>query len=151
MNALVTGKYVRLTSSPYGINRACGAYLFSDNADPTILYVSDQCFPPNKRYASIPGRNNDEPFVPITHGGIFVGKLSDVDDQKKFRCVCELHTTIIGLLQTNGHFAAYGHGNSIMFSKDGFNWSIDVDDRSHINGFDNLGNIYFGNKVAMFK
>lgn len=151
MNYLVTGEYVRLTSSPYGINRACGAYLFSDNADPTILYVSDQCFPPNKRYASIDGRNNGEPFVPITPGGIYVGKLSEVDDQKKFRCVCELHTTIIGLLQANGHFAADGHGNSIMFSKDGFNWSIDVDDRSRINGFDNLGNIYFGNKVAMFK
>lgn len=140
---------IRLCSSKDGVNRASGAYLFSDNADPTLLYVSDESFPPNlKRSASIDGRTVD---IPITPAGIFVGKLSEIDDQTKYRCVCELHTTIVGLTQANGHFAADGHGNSIMFSKDGFNWNIDVDDLSKVNGFDNLGNIYFGNKVAVFK
>lgn len=147
MNGVVR-ETIRLCSTPDGVNRASGAYLFSDNDDPTLLYVSDAAFPPNKRYASIEGRTVE---VPITPAGIFVGKLSEIDDQTKYKCVCELHTTIVGLTQANGHFGADGHGNAVMFSKDGFNWDIDVDDRSRINGFDNLGNIYFGNKVAVFK
>lgn len=148
MNYLVQDT-IRLTSAIEGVNRASGAYLFSDNVDPTFLYVSDESFPPNlKRSASITGRTVS---IPITPAGIYVGKLSDIDDQTKFKCVCELHTTVVGLVQANGHFAADGHGNSIMFSKDGFEWNIDVDDRSKVNGFDNLGNIYFGDKVAVFK
>jgi len=146
---------IRLCSSYMGVNRACGAYLFSDHADPTLLYVSDEAFTVSgasvqteKRYASIDGRTVK---VPITPAGIYVGKLSEIDDQAKYDCVCELHTTIVGLLQTHGHFAAEGHSNAIMFSKDGFKWEIDVNDGSEINGFDNQGNIYFGNKVAVFK
>lgn len=140
---------IRLTSSYDGVNRASGAYLFSDNDDPTLLYVSDAAFPPNlARSASIDGRTIS---VPITPAGIFVGKLSEIDDLTKFKCVCELHTTVVGLVQANGHFGADGHGNAIMFSKNGFDWNIEVDDGSFINGFDNYGNIYFGDKVVMFK
>lgn len=148
---------IRLCSSPNGVSRACGAYLFSDNADPTLLYVSDEAFEgtksssgvySEKRFASIPGRTVK---VPVTPGGVYVGKLSDIDDQSKFKCVCELPLTLTGLVQTHGHFAAQGHQNAICLSKDGFNWEIDVEDDSDINGFDNYGNIYFGNKVAVFK
>lgn len=140
---------IRLTSSYNGVNRASGAYLFSDNDDPTLLWVSDAAYPPHlSRSASIDGRTIS---VPITPAGIFVGKLSEIDDLTKFKCVCELHTTVVGLVQANGHFAADGHGNAIMFSKNGFDWNIEVDDGSFINGFDNYGNIYFGDKVVMFK
>lgn len=148
MNGLVKDT-IRLASSTNGVNRASGAYLFSDNSDPTLLYVSDASFLPNTcRFANIAGRTID---VPITPAGIYIGKLSEIDDQKKYKCVCELHTTIIGLTQSHGHFAADGHGNAIMFSKDGLNWNIDINDGSNVNGFDNEGNIYFGNKVVMFK
>ncbi len=143
------GDVYRLTSSFNAVNRACGAYLFNDNIDPTLLYVSDQSMRvAEQRFASITGRTGNVPVTPI---GIFVGKLSDIDDQTKFKCVCGLPVTITGLLQTHGHFAAQGHENAMMFSKDGFDWEIDVENGSHINGFDNYGNIYFANKVAVFK
>lgn len=144
-------KVNRLCSSMEGVNRCCGAFLFSDNADPTLLYVSDETFAigsNHKRFASIPGRTTE---IPIYPGGVFVGKLSDIDDQRKFKNVCEIQTTIVGLLESHGHFAADGHSNSVCFSKDGFRWNIDVHDKSSINGADNLGNIYFGDKVAVFK
>lgn len=149
------GDVLRLCSSYKGVNRACGAYLFSDNADPTLLYVSDEAFEvggapiqTEKRYASIPGRTKK---VPITPGGIYVGKLSDIDDQSKYTCVCESHSVFIGLLRSRNHYAALA-GDGIMFSKDGFNWSMDTYiDNFNINGADDLGNIYFGNKIAIFK
>lgn len=142
---------IRLGSTTNGVNRACGAYIFSDNADPTLLYVSDESFvvkDNHKRYADIPGRTVQYPCTPA---GVFVGKLSDIDDQTKFRCVCELQTTMIGLLESHGHFAADGHSNAICLSKNGFDWTVDVYDNSVINGSDNYGNIYFGNKVVVFK
>jgi len=140
---------IRLCSSPNGVNRASGAYLFSDDADPTLLYVSDEAFPDNfKRNAAIEGRTIEVPICPT---GIFVGKLSKIDDQKKFKCVAEIHVTVVGLVENHGHFAADGHYNSVMFSKDGYKWNIDVFDGSEINGTDNSGNIYFGDKVVMFK
>lgn len=146
------GHVIRLCSSAEGVNRASGAFIFMDNADPTLLYISDEAFPINgdtyKRYANIPGRTVQYPATPA---GIFVGKLSDIDDQAKFKCVCELPMTGIGLLQAHGHFGADGHNTSISFSKNGFDWTIDVNDGSKINGYDNKGNIYFGNKVVMFK
>lgn len=146
------GRVIRLCSAKEGVNRASGAFIFMDNADPTLLYISDESFPiigdTYKRYASIPDRTVKYPATPA---GIFVGKLSDIDDQTKFKCVCELPMTGIGLLQAHGHFGADGHNTSISFSKNGFDWTIDVNDGSKINGYDNKGNIYFGNKVVMFK
>lgn len=148
---------IRLTSAMEGVNRACGAYIFSDDFDPTLLYASDEAFIPSrtlvperlyKRYYPIPDRTVKYPATPA---GIFVGKLSDIDDQTKYKCVCELHTTIIGLIQTHGHFALQGHAGQLAFSKNGFDWSMDVYDGSLINGEDELGNIYFGNKIVVFK
>lgn len=153
-NNLPWENITRLTSTIDGVNRASGAFLFSDNADPTLLYVSDESFVvgnTHKRYAPLPeGRTG---MLPLTPGGIYVGKLSDVDEQRKFKCVCETKSTVIGLTENHGHFAADGHGNSLCLSKDGFDWTIEIDDgdNSMVNGVDNLGNIYFGNKVAVFK
>lgn len=147
----IMGNVIRLCSAMEGVNRASGAFIFMDNDDPTLLYISDESFPIGdnyKRYASIPNRTVEYPATPA---GIFVGKLSDIDDQTKFKCVCELPMTGIGLLQTHGHFGADGHNTSICFSKNGFDWTIDTNDGSQINGYDNKGNIYFGNKVVMFK
>ena len=142
----------RLTSSPLGVNRASGAFLFSDNADPTLLYVSDEAFTVgdnHKRYAALPAGRTQ--MLPVTPGGIYIGKLSDVDEQAKFKCVCETKGTVVGLTENKGHFAADGHENAICFSKNGFDWFIEEDSRSYVNGCDNKGNIYFGNKVAVFK
>lgn len=155
--AFASGTYpwrviTRLNSSPQGAIRAAGAYLFCDEADPTLLYVSDEAFivgENHKRYAALPEGRNDT--LPLTPGGIYVGKLSDIDDQKKFKCVCDVFGTVVGLTENHGHFAADGHYKSICLSKDGFNWNIEMDDNSHVNGFDNYGNIYFGNKVVVFK
>lgn len=142
---------IRLSSSINGVNRCAGAFMFITAGSPTLLYASDEAFvikDNHKRYASIDGRTAK---VPVTPGGIFIGKLSDIDDVTKFECVCPFQTTLIGLTENHGHFAADGHNNSVAFSKDGYKWNMDVQDKSQINGTDNYGNIYFGDKVVMFK
>ena len=144
----------RLTSTIDGVNRASGAFLFSDNADPSLLYVSDEAFvvgDTHKRYAPLPSGRTER--LPLTPGGIYIGKLSDVDDQRQFRCICETKSTVIGLTENHGHFAADGHGNAICLSKNGLDWTIEIDDgdNSMVNGVDNMGNIYFGNNVVLFK
>ena len=143
-------KTVRLTSSPNGVNRACGAYLFNDHADPTFMYVSDESFyTTGKRNASIPGRSIEVQNVPT---GIFRGKLSDIDDQSKYECVCDTKSTIVSLCEHMGHFAADGHGDALCLSKNGVDWHIETNLYDNtVNGTDVNGNIYFGNYKVEFK
>lgn len=143
-------KTIRLTSSPMGVNRACGAYICNDNQDPTVIYVSDESFYTNgKRNASIPNRTVTLENVPT---GIFSGKLSDIDDQAKYECVCETRGTVLSLFEWNGHFIADGHYESVCISKDGKTWSIETNaDSNKINGADPDGNIYFGDYKVEFK
>lgn len=143
-------KTVRLTSSPDGVNRTCGAYLFNDFADPTFMYVSDESFyTTGKRNASIPGRTIEVQNVPT---GIFRGKLSDIDDQSKYECVCDTKSTIVSLCEHMGHFAADGHGDALCLSKNGKDWHIETNIyNNNINGTDMYGNIYFGNYKVEFK
>lgn len=155
-NAIVGGidtllnKTIRLTSSPNGVNRACGTYIFNDEKDPTVIYVSDESFyTSGKRNATIPGRTVELKNVPT---GIFRGKLSDIDDQSKFECVCETRGTMLSIFEWNGHFAADGHFESACFSKDGKNWKQESYSYfNRINGCDVEGNIYFGDYKAEFK
>lgn len=156
INPALSMQCIRLNSTPKGCNRASGAFLFSDNADPTLLYVSDEAFVTSaggtyseKRYASLPDGRTEK--LPITPGGIYVGKLSDVDDQSKFKCVCEAGHTVVGLVEKNSHFGADLHPNGIALSHNGFDWNIEIESMYNINGYDNQGNIYFGDKVAVFK
>ena len=143
-------KTFRLTSSPNGVNRACGTYIFNDEKDPTVVYVSDESFyTSGKRNATIPGRTVELKNVPT---GIFMGKLSDIDDQSKYECVCETRGTMLSLFEWNGHFAADGHSESVCFSKDGKNWNQESNSYFNtINGCDVEGNIYFGDYKVEFK
>lgn len=143
-------KTFRITSSPDGVNRACGAYISNDKKDPTVIYCSDESFyTTGKRDASIPGRSIKIKNVPT---GIFRGKLSDIDNQSEFECVCETRSTVLSLFEWNGHFVADGHFEGICISKDGKNWNIDTNMHDNsINGADSDGNIYFGNCVVEFK
>lgn len=135
---------VRLTSSPNGVIRACGAYMFCDDVDPTILYVSDE---PNylgydSRDAKLPeGRSQKLNIVPI---GIFVGKLSEIDNQSSYRCVLDTRGMITSLIHNMGHFMADGFNNSIYLSKNGFNWVEYENSGDTVNGTDLEGRIYFG-------
>lgn len=149
INSLIN-KTIRLTSSPNGVNRACGAYLFNDHADPTFMYVSDESFyTTGKRNASIPGRSIEVQNVPT---GIFRGKLSDIDDQSKYECVCDTKSTIVSLCEHMGHFAADGHGDALCLSRNGKDWHIETNMYENIvNGTDMNGCIYFGNYKVVFK
>lgn len=140
----------RITSSNNGVNRACGAYISNDHADPTVIYASDESFyTTGKRDVSIPGRTVAIKNVPT---GIFAGKLSDIDDQSKFDCICETRGTMLSLFEWFGHFIADGHFESICISKDGRNWHIDMNtSKNRINGADSDGNLYFGNYKVIFK
>ena len=141
----------RLTSSIDGVVRASGAFMFCDESDPTILYVSDE---PNYlgfegRKAALPeGRTTELNIVPI---GIFIGKLSDVDNQSSFKCIYDARGMITSLVHNMGHFAADGFNSSIYFSKDGKSWHEYANSGEAVNGTDLEGRIYFGNKVVEFK
>ena len=141
---------IRLTSSPNGVNRACGAYLFNDFSDPTFLYVSDESFyTTGKRNASIPKRTIQVKNVPT---GIFIGKLSDIDNQSKFECICDAKSTIVSLCEHMGHFAADGHGDALCLSKNGKDWHIETNMyKNTVNGTDMNGCIYFGDYKVVFK
>lgn len=141
----------RLTSSKDGVVRASGAFMFCDEADPTILYVSDE---PNYlgftgRKAVLPeGRSKELDIVPI---GIFAGKLSQIDEQSKFKCLLDARGMITSLVHNMGHFAADGFNNSIYLSADGKKWHEYANNGEAVNGTDLDGRIYFGNKVVEFK
>lgn len=141
----------RLTSSKDGVVRASGAFMFCDEADPTILYVSDE---PNYlgftgRKAVLPeGRSKELDIVPI---GIFAGKLSQIDEQSKFKCLLDTRGMVTSLVHNMGHFAADGFNNSIYLSADGKRWHEYANNGEAVNGTDLEGRIYFGNKVVEFK
>lgn len=141
----------RLTSSKDGVVRASGAFMFCDEADPTILYVSDE---PNYlgftgRKAVLPeGRTKELDIVPI---GIFAGKLSQIDNQASYKCLLDARGMIISLVHNMGHFAADGFNNSIYLSADGKRWHEYANNGEAVNGTDLEGRIYFGNKVVEFK
>lgn len=141
----------RLTSSKDGVVRASGAFMFCDEADPTILYVSDE---PNYlgftgRKAVLPeGRSKELDIVPI---GIFAGKLSQIDEQSKFKCLLDTRGMVTSLVHNMGHFAADGFNNSIYLSADGKKWHEYANNGEAVNGTDLEGRIYFGNKVVEFK
>ncbi|MBO5865118.1 MAG: hypothetical protein J6Q73_03600, partial [Bacteroidaceae bacterium] len=141
----------RLTSSKDGVVRASGAFMFCDETDPTIVYVSDE---PNYlgfagRKAELPeGRTKSLDIVPI---GVFVGKLSDIDNQAAFKCVYDARGMITSLVHNMGHFAADGFNNSIYLSADGKKWHEFANNGDAVNGTDLEGRIYFGNKVVEFK
>ncbi len=141
---------IRLTSSVNAVNRACGAYLFNDGEDPTLIYASDEPTTfTSKRTFTIPDRTIEIDSTPI---GIFMGKLSEIDNQAKYKCICELKQTIISLFEHMGHFAADGMEDALCISKDGLNWNIEtLSPARRINGTDWDGNIYFGDKVIVFK
>lgn len=141
----------RLTSSKDGVVRASGAFMFCDEADPTILYVSDE---PNYlgftgRKAVLPeGRTKELDIVPI---GIFAGKLSQIDEQSKFKCLLDTRGMVTSLVHNMGHFAADGFNNSIYLSADGKKWHEYANNGEAVNGTDLEGRIYFGSKVVEFK
>ena len=141
----------RLTSSKDGVVRASGAFMFCDEADPTILYVSDE---PNYlgftgRKAVLPeGRSKELDIVPI---GIFAGKLSQIDEQSKFKCLFDTRGMVTSLVHNMGHFAADGFNNSIYLSADGKKWHEYANNGEAVNGTDLEGRIYFGSKVVEFK
>ncbi|MEA4975744.1 MAG: hypothetical protein VB046_08420 [Paludibacter sp.] len=142
---------LRLTSTVNSVNRLCGAYLFTDaNKDAQLLFVSDSInyFERDDFYVTIPGRTEKVKLVPY---GIYLGKLSDVDDYSKFKCICQARMTIIGLVENRGHFVAEGHTNAIYISKDGLNWENEFNLGYKVNGIDDKGNIYVGNKKILFK
>lgn len=141
---------IRLTSSVNAVNRACGAYLFNDGEDPTLIYASDEpTLYTSKRTFTIPDRTVGIDNTPI---GIYMGKLSEIDNQAKYKCICEVKQTIISLFEHMGHFAADGMEDALCISKDGLNWNIEtLSPARGINGTDWDGNIYFGDKVIVFK
>ncbi|MBO5866207.1 MAG: hypothetical protein J6Q73_09205, partial [Bacteroidaceae bacterium] len=141
----------RLTSSKDGVVRASGTFMFCDETDPTILYVSDE---PNYlgftgRKAVLPeGRTKELDIVPI---GVFAGKLSQIDEQSKFKCLLDTRGMVTSLVHNMGHFAADGFNNSIYLSADGKKWHEFANSGDAVDGTDLDGRIYFGNKVVEFK
>lgn len=153
----IFGNMFRISSSKNGVNRACGAYLKTDN-DNTIIYVSDDCQRKIKR-SNINGRTSQLMVRPF---GVFSGKLDDVDDASKFGCVAEIKTAAIGLVYHKHHFATCNFAGDVAISADfGETWHKEslakmykyepFDSYADVTGLAYDGSIYYGNLRIKFK
>ncbi len=149
----------RLTSSPYGVNRACGAFLGSD-IDNTLLFMSDYLYG-TQNVVEIPGRSNG---FSRTKFGIYKIGLSDIDDMSKSNCVAEVKEPGLGLVEHRGRFfGCLSCGEAIFSSDYGNTWHYETIGRlfgggvtnelfyTDIKGLLGDGSVFYHNTRFVFK
>lgn len=125
----------RLTSSQYGVNRACGAYLMSD-IDNTLLFMSDDLYGAG---VTVPIEGRNDGFKRTTHG-IYKISISDIDDLSKADCVAEIKEAGFGIVEHRGRlFACTSCGEAIFSTDFGKTWNYETISRS----FANSSGIYY--------
>ena len=113
------GTFYRLTSSEFGVNRACGAYLMSD-LDNTLLYTSDDLYSPS---VVVPINGRTDGFKRTKHG-VYRIPIKDIDDLSKADCVAEIKEAGFGLVEHRGRFFICTSNGEAIFSTDfGKTWN----------------------------
>lgn len=105
----------RLNSSAEGLQRACG-FLMDNASDPNIIF---NCDTSNKGLGNLPVNGRTTGLPPRSCNGIWVGKLSDIDDWTKFECVADIPEPAIWLYQWNGVILGYYQLGGMAISLDG--------------------------------
>lgn len=130
----------RLNSSEKSPQRACG-FLMGNQPDPKVIFNSDTS---NGNLGSyeVDGRTS----LPIkSSNGIYIGKLSDIDDWSKFECAVDIPEPAIWLYQFGTVIVGYYQlGGNVVSVDNGITWEYFPIGTSVINGvFKN--NIVIGN------
>ena len=105
----------RLNSGENSLQRACGVIMIEDDADPTIIFNSDDGHVDTNMQWAIDGRTN----LPTSNSlGIWKGKLSNIDDYSKFECLLDVPEPAIWTHRYNGIIVAYYQLGGIAVSVD---------------------------------
>ena len=108
-------KVYRLNSGENSLQRACGVLMFENEADPTIIFNSDDSNVVTNMLWAIDGRTN----LPMSSSnGIWKGKLSDIDDYSKFECIADIPEPAIWMFRYNGIIVGYYQLGGIAVSID---------------------------------
>lgn len=108
-------KVYRLNSGENSLQRACGVLMFENEADPTIIFNSDDSNVVTNMQWAIDGRTN----LPMSSSnGIWKGKLSDIDDYSKFECIADIPEPAIWMFRYNGIIVGYYQLGGIVVSVD---------------------------------
>lgn len=108
-------KVYRLNSGENSLQRACGVLMFENEADPTIIFNSDDSNVVTNMLWAIDGRTN----LPMSSSnGIWKGKLSDIDDYSKFECLLDVPEPAIWMFRYNGIIVGYYQLGGIAVSID---------------------------------
>ncbi|MFM7008453.1 MAG: hypothetical protein ACKO0Z_03855 [Betaproteobacteria bacterium] len=107
----------RLNSGIESMQRAVGC-LLSDDADQTITFASDDGAI-TRPMVTIAGRTN---LFSRGSGGVFSGKLSDIDDLSKATCILEMDEASLGIISAQGMYAVLGMSRYLYLSPDKKRW-----------------------------
>lgn len=114
-----TMTFIRLNSAKAGLQRSLG-FIIKDDVDSTILFGSDNEFT-ERTAITIPNRT-----VAITRNstGVFKGKLADIDDMNKFKCILETPQVLYFFKKKLGALIAIGDNGYFAISfDDGETWT----------------------------
>lgn len=111
-------EFIRLNSSENGLQRSCGSTMYGQS-DPYILFGSDNSFTAGQKIY-IPGRTIS---IDRSSNGIFKGRLSDIDDFSKWRCVADIPEPVIYMhRQDNIVIAGLQLGGFVLSTDQGETW-----------------------------
>lgn len=111
-------EFIRLNSSEHGLQRSCGSTMFGES-DPYILFGSDNSFTAGQKI-NIPDRTIN---IDRSSNGIFKGRLSDIDDFSKWRCVADIPEPVIYMhRQDNIVIAGLQLGGFVLSTDQGETW-----------------------------
>ena len=119
-------EFIRLNSTKNSVQRTMGVFL-KDDFNSTLIFASDHdllnrenIIMPEKREITF-NRNST---------GIFLGKLRDIDNLQKFKCIVEAREPSFFFKEINGIFIFSGQRGELILSFDqGKTWKKDHIDR----------------------
>src|SRR5690606_6812680 len=138
VNALNIGRsnVFRLNSSPLGLQRACGV-LMDNEDDPNLIFNSDTSYVTTIGKWGIEGRS-PENLPRVSSNGVWRGRLSDIDDWSKFKCVLPVAEPAIWTYNVGDVIVSYYQLGGNAVSVDGGNtWDYYPKGASRINGIYN--------------
>lgn len=147
--------FIRLNSSEKGIQRSIGTFLI-DDTDQSVIFASDTSIAPDSIY-TIEGRSMQ---ISRASNGVYQGKLYDIDNFTKFKCIYESSQPAFFFKEINGIWIFSGQQQELAISIDkGTSWRkftiplIDINktDQRYFKGVDELGRIYLDELIIYRK
>lgn len=141
---------VRLNSSPSSVQRTMGVIMKEDD-DSCIMYASDHDtleMVINKPLSNIANKD-----LSRNSTGVYLGKLEDINDRTKFKCIYEAVEPCFFFQKIDGVFVFCGQRGELALSFDGGkNWKMNKISTCFMNYYGSICNIhFFDNYIIIFK